>query len=182
MSWFSVKWKIGAVSLTTRSSGIGEGLSFSFSVLASEFEFAISLEENLEVAAGESIGRGNITDGRVQPHGVVMVNEALDKSSAILLGKRTAWPETIDFEGLVPSLDFPVALRVVRGGFDMGQTGQADKLLEVLGNKLRPVVGNDPRGSTRISFSSSLHDDLDVKLRHRGAQFPMQQEARTAIQ
>jgi hypothetical protein len=37
-----------------------------------------------------------------------MVNEVLDKSSAILLGKRTAWPETVDFEALVPSLDFPV--------------------------------------------------------------------------
>ena len=91
--------------------------------MASEFEFAISLDEDLEVAAGESISRGNITDGRVQPHGVVMVNEAIDKSSAILLGKRTAWPETIDFEALVPSLDFSVALRIVRGGFDMGQTG-----------------------------------------------------------
>ena len=64
----------------------------------------------------------------------------------------------------------------------MGQPCQADKLLEVLGNKLRPVVGNNPRESTRISFSSSLQDDLDVELRHRGAQFPMQQETRTAIQ
>jgi hypothetical protein len=59
-------------------------LSFSFSVLASEFEFAISLGEDLEVAAGEPISWGNIADGRVQPHPVVMVNEALDKSSAIL--------------------------------------------------------------------------------------------------
>jgi len=98
-------------------------LSFSFSVLASEFEFVIALDEDLEVAAGEPISRGNIADGRMQPHGVVMVNEVLDKSSAILLGKWTAWPETVDFEALVPSLDFPVALRVVRGGFDMGQTG-----------------------------------------------------------
>jgi hypothetical protein len=32
----------------------------------------------------------------------------LDKSSAILVGKRTAWSETIDFEALVPSFDFPV--------------------------------------------------------------------------
>jgi hypothetical protein len=48
-------------------------------------------------------------DGRVQPHGVVMINEAL-KSSAILLGKRAAWPETIGFEALVPSLDFTVGM------------------------------------------------------------------------
>jgi hypothetical protein len=32
-----------------------------------------------------------------------MVNEALDKASAIPLGKRAAWPETINFEALVPA-------------------------------------------------------------------------------
>ena len=48
-------------------------------VLASEFEFAIALGEDVEVAPGKPIGRGNIADGRVQPHGVVMVNKALDK-------------------------------------------------------------------------------------------------------
>jgi hypothetical protein len=48
-------------------------LSFSFSVLASEFEFAISLDEDREVAASEPISRGNISDGRVQPHGVVVL-------------------------------------------------------------------------------------------------------------
>ena len=64
----------------------------------------------------------------------------------------------------------------------MGQPGQADKFLKVLGDKLRPVVGNDPRGSTRIFLLSSLQDDLDVELGHGGAQFPMHQETRTAIQ
>jgi hypothetical protein len=33
--------------------------------LASEFEFTIALGEDLEVAAREAIGRGNIADGRV---------------------------------------------------------------------------------------------------------------------
>ena len=64
----------------------------------------------------------------------------------------------------------------------MGQPGQANKFLKVPGDKLRPVVGDDPRGAIRISFLSSLQEDLDVELRHRGAQFPMQQETRTAIQ
>ena len=56
----------------------------------------------------------------MEPHGVVMVNEALDKSSGILLGKRAAWPEAISFEALVPAVDLPVALRVVRRGFEHG--------------------------------------------------------------
>ena len=144
-------------------------MSFSFSVLASEFEFAIALDEDLEVAAGESISRGYIADGRMQPHGVIMVNEVLDKSSAILLGKRTAWPETVDFEALVPSLDFTVTLRVIGRGLDMGQAGQTDKLLKVFGDKLRTVVVMIRGESSRIFFPGSLQDDLDVELRHRGA-------------
>ena len=62
-------------------------MSFSFAVLASEFEFAIALGEDLQVAAGKPIGRGSVADGRMKPHGVVMVNEALDKPSGILLSK-----------------------------------------------------------------------------------------------
>ena len=60
------------------------------------------------MAAGETISWGNIANGRVQPHSVVIGNEALDKSSGILMGERAAWPETIDLEALVPSLDFPL--------------------------------------------------------------------------
>src|SRR6516225_7300248 len=112
----------------------------------------------------------------MQPHGVVVVNEALDKSSGILLGKRAAKPEAISFEALVPAFDFPVALWVIGGGFDMGQPGQADKLLKVFSNKLRTVIGDDSRRSIRIFFPSSLQNNLDIKLRHCGAQFPMQQE------
>jgi hypothetical protein len=65
-------------------------LSFSFPVSASEFAITIALSEDLELAAGETISWGDIANGRVQPHSVVMVNEALDKSSGILLGERVA--------------------------------------------------------------------------------------------
>jgi hypothetical protein len=46
-----------------------------------------------------------------------MVSAALYESGT-LLGERAAGPETIDFDVLVPSLDFTVTLRVVRRGFD----------------------------------------------------------------
>jgi hypothetical protein len=85
-------------------------LSFNFSVLASEFEFAIALGEDVEVAPGKPIGRGNIADGRMQPHGVVMVNEAFNKSCGIRLGKRATRPEAISFKALVPAFDFPVGI------------------------------------------------------------------------
>src|SRR6516225_4916951 len=118
----------------------------------------------------------------MQPHGVVVVNEAFDKPSGILLAKRATRSDAISFEALGPSLDFTITLRVIGRGLDIGKAGQTDKLLKVLGDKLGTVVGDDPWGSSRRFFPGSLQDDLDVELRHRGAQFPMQQETRTAIQ
>jgi hypothetical protein len=50
-------------------------------------EFVIALEEDLQVAAGEPIGQGNIADGRMQPHVVLMVNEALEKVEWYPAGK-----------------------------------------------------------------------------------------------
>ena len=64
----------------------------------------------------------------------------------------------------------------------MGQPGQADEFLEVLGDKLRSVISDDSWASAWIFFPGSLQDDLDVELCHRCAQFPMQQQTRTAIQ
>jgi len=40
-------------------------MSFHFSILASEFEFAIMLGEYFEVATGEAIDRSKMADGRV---------------------------------------------------------------------------------------------------------------------
>ena len=147
-------------------------MSFSLAVLASEFEFTITLGEDLQVTGSEPISRGNIGDGRMQPHGVVVVNEAFDKASGIVLGKRTTRSDAISFEALVPSLDFldfTVTLRVIGRGLDMGQAGQTDKLLKVFGDKLRTVVVMIRGESSRIFFPGSLQDDLDVELRHRGA-------------
>jgi hypothetical protein len=96
-------------------------LSFKFSDLASEFEFTISLGKDFAVAAGEAMGRGDIADGRVESDGIVMLNEALDEPSGILVGKRAARPEAIGFEALAPAFNFAVALRVIGRGFDMGQ-------------------------------------------------------------
>ena len=137
--------------------------------MTSEFEFAITLGEDLEMAAGKPIGWSNIADGRVQPHCIVIVNKAFDNSNAVRLGKRTAWPKAIGFEALVPSLDFSVTLRVKGRGLDMGQAGQADKLLKILSDKLWTVVVMIRGESSRIFFPGSLQDDLDVELRHRGA-------------
>jgi hypothetical protein len=64
----------------------------------------------------------------------------------------------------------------------MGQTDDADKLLEIAGNKLRAVIGDDSRFGVRIFFQAALEDDLDVGFSHALAQFPMNDCARTAVE
>ena len=76
-------------------------MSFDFSILASEFEFAITLCENLKVAAGKPIGGSNIAMAGWSCTVFVMVDETLDEPSGILPGKRAARPETISVEPLV---------------------------------------------------------------------------------
>jgi hypothetical protein len=39
---------------------------------------------------------------------------------------------------------------------DMGHPGNADELLEILGNELRPVIRNDPGPSVRILLFGPL--------------------------
>jgi hypothetical protein len=44
----------------------------------------------------------------------------------------------------------------------MGQPGQADKFLKVLGDKLRTVIGDNSRRGIRMSFPGSLQDDQTI--------------------
>src|SRR6516225_10113855 len=64
----------------------------------------------------------------------------------------------------------------------MGALPQADKFLEVLGHELRPVVANEPRPSNRISFPSTLDDNLGVGLPHLGTDIPGQDSAGSPIE
>ena len=73
-----------------------------------------------------------------------MINEARDEAAGLLDIERGAWANAVGFERLVPAFDFAVGLGIVRRSFDVGETGHADELFEVLGNELGSIVGNDP--------------------------------------
>ena len=53
----------------------------------------------------------------------------------------------------------------------MSHARDANELLEVLGQELWAVVGDDAWGDTRVSFASALQDDLDAGLLHFLADF-----------
>ena len=64
----------------------------------------------------------------------------------------------------------------------MRHARNADELLEVLGDELGTVIGNDPRLNPRVPLFGPFQNDLDVGLGHRLPQIPMNQETTVAVQ
>jgi hypothetical protein len=56
-----------------------------------------------------------------------------------------------------------------------------NKLLEILGSKLRTVVGNDSRRLAWKVFSPALQHNLDILFGHALPQLPMNDVTATAI-
>jgi hypothetical protein len=55
----------------------------------------------------------------------------------------------------------------------MGHSRDANEFLEVFGNELRPIVGDDSGPRFPVEFLGALQDDLDVRLGHRLPQIPV---------
>ena len=73
-----------------------------------------------------------------------MVHALADEAPRILQGQRRARPDALAFQRFVPVFDFPVRLWVIRLGSHVRHARDADEFLEVLGDELRPVVGDPP--------------------------------------
>lgn len=52
-------------------------------------------------------------------------------------------PDAFDLDGLVEPFELAVALGIIGTDPHVGHAAEADELLEVLGDELRPVVGDD---------------------------------------
>lgn len=64
----------------------------------------------------------------------------------------------------------------------MGHAGQADERLELLGDELRPMVGDDARRGAGMQFTGALQDRLHVSFRHRSADVPMHDETTATVE
>src|ERR1700722_3311214 len=146
------------------------------------FQPPISLGLNLLLMPSEHVLWREIADGAVQTHVVVMVYVTLNQTPRIFQRQRRSGTNALPFEGFVPTLDFAVRLRVIRRSPDVRHTRNADELLEVLGDELGPVVGNDPRFNSGVPLFGPFQNDLNVGLCHRPPQIPMQEETTTAVQ
>ncbi len=98
----------------------------------------ISLGPACELVLGS-----DVADGAVQANGVVTLDVIADDAAGIFQGQRRLAANAIALEGAVEAFDFAIALGIVRRGFDVSHAADADELLEVLGDELRAVVGDD---------------------------------------
>jgi hypothetical protein len=126
--------------------------------------------------------RRDVPDRGVQALVVVVVNVTGDDPSCVGQRKRRLGADALALEGLMETLDFSVALRVVGRGSHMGHAADPDELLEVPGDKLRPVVGDDPGTGVGKLFPRSLDDGLDIERFHRLANLPVNEVSAAPVQ
>ena len=62
-----------------------------------------------------------------------------DEAAGLVAGEWYEGAEALALDGLVPAFDLAVGLRVLGRGLDVGHAGDADELLEVLGDELGPL-------------------------------------------
>src|SRR4051812_45815828 len=137
---------------------------------------------DLRAAAFEHGLRCHVAQRAVQPLLVVDLYILCDETLSIVHRQRHTRPDTLTLNGLVPTLDFAVRLRVVRSSAHVRHTRHTDELFKVLGDELRPVIGNNTRPSVGESFFGALEENLDVGLTHRLAQPPVHYIAAGSIQ
>ena len=113
--------------------------------LASAFELLVALALNDVLAPGEDVGRRHVAEGAVQAHRIVVLDEPGDDPLGFLAGARGGRPHAVGFEGTVVALELAVGLRIKGGGAHMAQARQADEVLEIPGDELRPVIRDDPQ-------------------------------------
>ncbi|EKE05266.1 MAG: hypothetical protein ACD_19C00377G0001, partial [uncultured bacterium] len=105
--------------------------------LSSRFQLAVSLFENLFVFPVQLICRSDISYGAVEANLVVMLDESPHHLPGILKIQEYAWPNTFLFQRAVPSLDFPITLRIIRRCPDVSQTAHRICLMP---GPLRPFI------------------------------------------
>ncbi len=97
-------------------------------------------------------------------------------------GQRHLDADAFALDGLVPAFDLAVGLGIVGRGLHVGHAGDADELLEVLGDELRTVVADDAWPGVGVGFAGALDDGFHVGFLHFLADFPVDDEAAAAVE
>ena len=119
-------------------------------------QLAVAFGVDLLLAPGQHVGRRDEADRAVQAHGVVVIHVLLNQPPRILRRQRRSRPDALAFQRFVPALDFSVRLRIVGRCPHMRHARDSNELLEVPGDELRTVVGDDARLGLRVFLFGSL--------------------------
>ena len=112
--------------------------------LPRQCKLPVAFVEDLPVSAFKTILRRNIANRTVQALLVVEPDILLDLLFGLILAQRNLGSDAFLLDRLVVALQFSVALGIKGGSSNMGHALLANELLEVLGDELRTVVGDDP--------------------------------------
>src|SRR3990172_10358457 len=82
----------------------------------------------------------------------------------------------------MPAFDLAVGLRVEGRSPDVRHAREADEFLEVTGNELWPVVGDDAGARLGEPLLGPLQDQLDVGFGHGSSDVPVNDGAAEAVQ
>src|ERR1017187_427497 len=150
--------------------------------LARLIQLAISRRMDLRLPPRHHVRRRDEADGAVQSHGIVVVHILLNQAPRVLLRQRRSGPNALRLERFVPAFNFSVRLRIVRRRPDVRHARDTDEFFEVPRNELGAVVGDDPRPRLGVLLLGSFENDFDVRLRHRLAQIPVDDQPAAAVQ
>ena len=131
-------------------------LSANLPLFSRHLQLPIPLGVDLPLTPGEHVLRGDVANRAVQANIVVMLDVALHQTPRIVQRQWRSRPDALSLERFVPTFDFSVRLGILRRGSDVRHARDPNELLEVFGNELRPVVGDDPGPRLRIKFLGPL--------------------------
>ena len=118
----------------------------------------------------------------MQPDVVVVGNELLHHPPGIIKGKRHAGADALSLDGGMKSLQLAVGLWIIRRRPHVRHAGVPNEFLEILGNELRTVIGDDPRPGFGVLLLGPLDNDLHILLSHLLPDLPMNDETAAAVE
>lgn len=106
----------------------------------------------------------------------------MDDPFRVVEREWSADADAFALESFVPTFDLAVGLGVVRRRSHMGHACDANEFLEILGDELWSVVGDDAWSDAWKKFASSLEDDFDLGFLHCFADIVMNDESAATIE
>ena len=89
-------------------------MAFDFTLLAGVFQLLVALGKDVSMAAGETIGWGDVAQRAMEASLVVMVDEGACHSPGILQAQGRLRADGLLLERAMKAFDLAVALRIVR--------------------------------------------------------------------